>query len=587
MKSLLSLFFISSISIGFSQLDLIPKPYFVKSYDTEKFSIEHTKVVVLTSDSFYTENYVKNFFNSDEKSEKMSRIDISFDPQPEAFEAYHIKIFKDVIIIIGGRAGVYYALQTVKQLSEKGDLQVCEIMDFPNFKYRGMHLDVCRHFYTVEEIKRYLDLMARYKFNRFHWHLTEDQGWRIEIKRYPNLTKIGSQRKETLIGKQKDAEGKGDYDKTPHGGFYTQDQVREIVKYAKDRQIFVIPEIELPGHSLAAIASYPSLGCFDRQVEVGTRWGVYDDVFCAGKESTFEFIQNVLDEVIDLFPNAYIHIGGDEVVKTNWKKCTMCQKRIKENNLKDEHELQSYFIQRVEKYLNSKGKQIIGWDEILEGGLAPNATVMSWRGTSGGVEAAKARHMVVMTPGKPCYFDHGQSKNKLEPLNIGGKNTYMNVYNYNPNPAGIVLDSLSAFILGAQGNVWTEYISTWSQIEYMVVPRMIALSESVWTQFALKDSANFQERLGSELERLDKSNINYRLPEPLGFYDTISVDNPYLIDLKPLSKSHHVELSLDNVPIKNNESIQPTNKDRVIRATVSNGKRKSIPYEMILKKKKD
>lgn len=587
MKPLLILISIVLHIQSIAQLYLIPKPYFSKTFGSDKFSIENTRLIGLTYDSIYTEAYLKKFFNSNEKSEKLSRIDISIDPQPEAYEAYQIKILKDAIIIAGGRAGVYYALQTIKQLSEKGELQVSEIMDFPNFKYRGMHLDVCRHFFTVEEIKKYLDLMARYKFNRFHWHLTEDQGWRIEIKKYPNLTKIGSKRKETLIGKQRDPEGKGEYDKTPHDGYYTQDEIKEIVKYAQERQIYVIPEIELPGHSLAAIASYPYLGCFNRPVEVGTRWGVYDDVFCAGKESTFEFIQNVLDEIIPLFPSAYIHIGGDEVVKNNWKKCTMCQKRMKEEKLKDEHELQSYFIQRVEKYLNSKGKQIIGWDEILEGGLAPNATVMSWRGTKGGIEAAKAKHTVVMTPGKPCYFDHGQSKNSNEPLNIGGKNTYMDVYNYNPNPGGINLDSLSPFIIGAQGNVWTEYISNWSQIEYMVVPRMIALSEAVWSQFALKDSADFQKRLGSELERLDRANINYRLPEPLGFRDTIYVDSPYSLSLKPLSTSHSLELTLDKMYIKDNYTILPLDRDRTLRIVVSNGKRKSIPYETIIKRKKN
>jgi hexosaminidase len=425
----------------------------------------------------------------------------------EGDESYVMKIHAKKIEITGSQAGVFYALQSLKQILQgEGGLKIAcgEIHDAQRFTWRGMHLDVCRHFFSTEEVKKYLDLLALCKFNVFHWHLTDDQGWRIEIKKYPLLTLIGSLRKETIIGKQSDT---AQYDGKPYGGFYTQEEIKEIVAYAAARHITVVPEIEMPGHSLAALAAYPQFSCRQQPLEVGMRWGVYDDVYCAGNDSTFQFLGNVLSEVCMLFPGKYIHIGGDECVKERWKECTKCRARIKNENLVDENALQSYFISRMEKFLNSKGKQIIGWDEILEGGLAPNAAVMSWRGTDGGIEAAKQKHFVVMSPSKPCYFDHYQSEDKAhEPLAIGGYNPLENVYAYEPVPQQLASDE-KKYIMGAQGNVWTEYITDFRQVEYMAVPRMFALSETLWSD--AKFYKDFIYRLKKQAKLLDKMKINY------------------------------------------------------------------------------
>jgi hexosaminidase len=399
-----------------------------------------------------------------------------------------------------------------------------------------MHLDIGRHFQPVAFIKRYIDFLSFHKLNKFHWHLTEDQGWRIEIKQYPLLTSIGSKRNGTIIGRYP---GKGN-DNKPHEGYYTQAQIKEVVQYAKERFIEVIPEIEMPGHSSAAIAAYPWLSCFPekptgipanmisaKSIEeqkngriklVQETWGVFDDVFCAGNDSVFTFLQNVIDEVITLFPSKYFHIGGDECPKTHWKICTRCQQRMKELGLKDEHELQSWFVQRMEKYLNSKGKTLIGWDEILEGGLAPNAIVMSWRGETGGIEAAKQKHQVIMTPGKPVYFDHTQSKNE-DSVTIGGYNPIEAVYAYEPNPKELNAEE-SKYILGAQANVWTEYMSNTRKIEYMIFPRMAALSEVLWSE--KKDWSDFEKRLPMQMKRYEMLELNYSK----AYYDLKAVVSP-------------------------------------------------------------
>ncbi len=433
-------------------------------------------------------------------------INIAFD-QNQKTDAYQLEVKNRSIKIIGNEKGVFYAFETLKQLLVRKEkfitIQNCVIKDEPRFAYRGMHLDVSRHFWSVDYVKKYIDYLAAYKFNTFHWHLTDDQGWRIEIKKYPNLTKVGGCRDRTLIGRY----GSGNYDNEKYCGYYTQSQIKEIVQYATSRYITVIPEIEMPGHSTAALASYPNLGCTKGPYKTMDTWGVLDDVYCAGNDSTFTFIQNVLEEVMPLFPAAYIHIGGDECPKARWKKCAACQKRIKDNNLKDEDALQSYFIQRIEKFVNSKGKKIIGWDEILEGGLAANATVMSWRGEAGGIEAAKQGHDVIMTPGSHCYLDHSQTRNE-DSLTIGSFLPLDKIYNYNPIPA--VLNATEAkHILGAQGNVWTEYIANEKKLEYMIFPRMIALSEALWTSKANKNWTNFEKRLPIILERLDNKKINY------------------------------------------------------------------------------
>ncbi|MFT4576633.1 MAG: hexosaminidase [Polaribacter sp.] len=432
-------------------------------------------------------------------------------------EGYELTVSKTGITISASTAtGAFYGVQSLRQLipiqfengSYEGSevaIQNIEIKDAPQFKYRGMHLDVGRHFFSVDFIKKYIDMMSMLKMNTFHWHLTEDQGWRIEIKKYPKLNEIAAYRKETLIGHYSDQPQK--YDGKEYGGYYTQEQVKDIVKYAGDRQIDVIPEIEMPGHSVAAISAYPELGCTGKQIDVATKWGIFDDIYCT-KESTFKFLENVLDEVMELFPSKYIHIGGDEAPKTNWKSCPNCQKLIKKEGLKDEHGLQSYFITRMEKYINSKGKQIIGWDEILEGGLAPNATVMSWRGINGAVTAAKQHHDVILTPGSHCYFDHYQSTNENEPVAIGGFLPLEKVYSFNPIPAELTKEE-SKYVLGAQGNVWTEYMQTEDKVEYMMFPRIVALSEVVWSKPENKDYESFKSRLIQYQKRLDMLDVNY------------------------------------------------------------------------------
>lgn len=450
-----------------------------------------------------------------------SSIVLSIDPKaaPDHKEGYALSVTPGKVEITAKTThGLFYGVQTLLQLlppeiafddpslvpgNVKWTLPAVEIEDYPRYKYRGMHLDVARHFFPVDFIKKYLDLMAMQKMNRFHWHLTEDQGWRIEIKKYPKLTRVGAWRDSTLIGHY----GTGRYDGIRYGGYYTQEEIKEIIRYAKERYITVIPEIEMPGHSSAALQAYPRLGCEpDKAYKVQTTWGIFEDIYCPSEE-TFTFLQNVLTEVMKLFPSEYIHIGGDEAPKTAWENSELAQQVIKREGLKDEHELQSYFITRIEKFLNSKGRQIIGWDEILEGGLAPNATVMSWRGISGGIEAAKQGHDVVMTPGTHLYLDHYQADPATEPLAIGGFTTLENTYSYEPTPDTLTNEE-SKHILGAQGNVWTEYMHTGEKVEYMAYPRAVALAEVVWSPKEKRDWFSFWGRLQTYFKRLEYMDVN-------------------------------------------------------------------------------
>ncbi|MBW6480456.1 MAG: beta-N-acetylhexosaminidase [Bacteroidales bacterium] len=445
---------------------------------------------------------------------------LAVDPRSNTPERYVMGVTSRRILITGDDfRGVFYGIQSLRQLlpaeleqpalaSQLRNVRVSNIYieDYPRFPYRGMHLDVARHFFDVDFIKKYIDLMVLHKMNTFHWHLTEDQGWRIEIKKYPLLTEIGAWRKETLIGHG--GRPPFEYDGKRYGGYYTQDDVREIVAYAADRHITVIPEIEMPGHATAALAAYPHLGCTGGPYEVITRWGVFEDVFCAGNDDVFEFLENVLLEVIELFPSQYIHIGGDECPKTRWKECPKCQARIQEEGLADEYELQSYFIRRIEKFLLSKGRNIIGWDEILEGGLAPEATVMSWRGVRGGIEAAQMGHDVIMTPTSHCYFDYYQADPESQPLGIGGYLPLSRVYEFNPNPLDLT-EEQAKHILGGQGNVWTEYMKTSDHVEYMAYPRAIALAEVLWTPNRKHDFDDFTQRLNHHFKRLDALGVNY------------------------------------------------------------------------------
>lgn len=429
-------------------------------------------------------------------------------------EVYLLNVDKNSIVITASEPnGLFYGLQSLKHLlpvnAKNNSLTIpcIDIKDQPRFAWRGSMLDVSRHFFPVSFIKKYIDILAMYKINTFHWHLTEDQGWRIEIKKYPVLTEISHWRDETTLGHYKSGKG---MDGIGYGGFYTQEQCREIVRYAGERYITVVPEIEMPGHSMAALAAYPNLGCTGGPYKVTGIWGVHKEVYCAGKEETFDFLKNVLDEVLDIFPSEFIHIGGDECPKDRWEECTACQKRIKDEGLQDEHELQSWFITRMDKYLTSKGRRLIGWDEILEGGLAPQATVMSWRGVKGGIEAAKQKHEVVMSPNSHMYIDHYQSEDtKNEPLAIGGFLPVQKVYSYEPVPEELS-DDEAKYILGVQTNLWTEYIATTKKVEYMLLPRLQAQAEVAWTPKHLKRFTEFEERLKTDYKRLEKLDINFR-----------------------------------------------------------------------------
>jgi hexosaminidase len=438
--------------------------------------------------------------------------------------AYTLEVGKEGVYIAGdNETGAFYGVQSLLQLipTEKSSnlkIPYVSIKDYPRFEYRGMMLDVSRHFFDVAYVKKFIDYLAMHKMNYFHWHLTEDQGWRIEIKKYPKLTTTGAYRNGTLIGKYP---GKGN-DGKRYGGFYTQEEVKDIVAYASKRYITVIPEIEMPGHASAAIASYPYLSSFPEEAtthparttwsgdstgkQVQQTWGVHRDVF-APTEETFKFLQDVLDEVIPLFPSKYIHIGGDECPKDNWKHSPFAQQLIKEKDLKDEHGLQSYFIQRMEKYINSKGKTIIGWDEILEGGLAPNAIVMSWRGEKGGIEAARLNHPVIMTPNTYVYLDYSQTKNE-DSVVIGGFLPLQKVYSYEPVPAELPADQ-TKYILGGQANLWTEYVNNPAKAEYMIFPRATAVSEVLWSPKAKRNWDDFQKRLPMQFKRYDLWGASY------------------------------------------------------------------------------
>lgn len=434
-------------------------------------------------------------------------------------EAYKLTVLRASIKIEAKTPkGVFYAFQTLRQLMPPAIEQNTKveedfvwkvpcvvIEDTPSFTYRGLMLDVSRHFMPKEMVKRYIDLMSFHKLNTFHWHLTDDQGWRIEIKKYPKLTSVGGFRDKTIVGHAKDKPYKWEVQR--YGGFYTQEDVKEVIAYAQKRFVEVIPEIEMPGHATAALAAYPEYSCSGGPFEVEGRWGVFNDIFCT-KEATFEFMQNILDEVAALFPSMYIHIGGDEAPRIRWKNCVHCQQRMKQENLSKDAELQTYFVNRIEKYLSFKGKRIIGWDEIIEGGIPQRSTVMSWRGEKGGIHAAKAGYDVIMTPNTYLYLNHYQFDPKTEPLAFGGFTTLEKVYSYYPVPQALTSEE-AKHIKGVQGNLWTEYITSGEQVEYMVYPRAAALSEVAWSKKESKDYENFYARLLDIKKHYDVMNLNY------------------------------------------------------------------------------
>ena len=440
-------------------------------------------------------------------------------------EGYRLDASPSQVAIRAYRAaGAFYGLQTLRQLFPPAifrqaqtagviwSIPAIAIEDSPRFAWRGVHLDVARHFMPKEFVKKYIDLAALHKFNRFHWHLTDDQGWRLEIKQYPRLTQVGAWRRETLIGRKDQDSTKWRFDGQPHGGFYTQDDVREIVAYAGARFVTIVPEIEMPGHSQAALAAYPELGNTGDTIPVWTSWGVDRNILNPG-DATVRFYQNVLTEVMGLFPGRWIHIGGDEAPKTQWQASSLAQARIRELGLKNEDELQSWFTHRMDEFLTAHGRRLVGWDEILEGGLAPNAVVMSWRGVDGGIAAAQAGHDVVMAPGSHTYFDHYQSADTVaEPLAIGGYLPLDTVYSFEPVPPALTANE-AKYVLGAQGQLWTEYIPDPKRAEYMVFPRACALAEVLWTPRAGRDFADFTRRLATHLERLAILDVNFR---PIG-----------------------------------------------------------------------
>lgn len=503
----------SVISVAQQTLNLIPKPQNIEHYSGS--FVLNSKTVIQADKNSFEAKYLQQIIEqqlglnleittSSKAKSKIIFVTKIIEEKKSFKEWYNLSISKNEVVIKATEDhGIFYAIQTLIQLlplekSLEIKIPCLSITDQPKFQWRGMHLDVSRHFFPKDFIKKYIDYLTMYKMNTFHWHLTDDQGWRIEIKKYPKLTEVGAWRNGSMIGHYTDQT----FDDIRYGGFYTQEEIKEIVAYAKERHITIVPEIEMPGHALAALASYPEFSCTGGPFEVGKTWGVLEDVFCP-KDETFTFLENVLSEVMELFPSEYIHIGGDESPKVRWKTCPHCQKRIKEEHLKDEHELQSYFIQRIEKFVNSKGRKIIGWDEILEGGLAPNAAVMSWRGTEGGIAAAKQKHFVVMSPGSHCYFDHYQGEPKNEPIAFGGYTNVEKVYSFNPIPKELSAEE-SKYILGAQANLWTEYINTPEQVEYMIFPRIAALSEVLWGTSDPNNYKEFEKRLIQHFEMYEK-----------------------------------------------------------------------------------
>ncbi len=507
--------------------DLIPLPVEMKAgLPQNAFSLNSNTVILLSDTSFkpsaaFLNDFLQKHYRlqlatlpyggQEKRKNVISMVRIaSTGKNPDQ---YRIEVAKNGIHISAATdAGLFYGMQTLLQLLPSNAnrttyiIPAVSISDYPRFEYRGMHLDVSRHFFDIAFVKKYIDYLAMHKMNYFHWHLTDDHGWRIEIKKYPALTEIGAWRNGTIIGLYP---GKGN-DGIRYGGYYTQEEIKEVVKYAQDRYITVIPEIEMPGHSLPVLAAFPFLSTTpDQPKKVAETWGIFNKFnnVLLPSEATFTFLEDVLTEVIDLFPSPYIHIGGDECAKIWWKQSPFTQNLIKEKGLKDENGVQSYFIHRIEEFLNSKGKTIIGWDEILEGGLAPNAVVMSWRGEKGGIAAAKQKHKVIMTPENAMYFNHSQfmkddslTASKFTPLDV--------VYNYEPISASLSPED-GKYIWGAQGNMWSEYITNPAKVEYMLFPRLDALSEILWSPKNKRNYTDFKRRLKTQFKRYDLLNINY------------------------------------------------------------------------------
>lgn len=500
--------------------NVVPQPQEIKQVKSKPFMLTASTTIVSLNDSEemrrnaqFLKEYIADVCKLNlavDSKKSTSSIILAIDPKIKNSEGYSIVVNSKGVVIKGATAqGVFYGVQTLRKslpiTTVAGSIELAPVVidDAPRFGYRGMMLDCARHFFPLEFVKRYIDLLAMHNMNVFHWHLTEDQGWRLEIKKYPELTQKGSIRQGTQVGHNDRV-----FDGVPYGGYYTQEQAREIVEYARQRYITVIPEFDIPGHTKAALACYPELGCTGGPYQVARSWGVFQDVLCLGKEETFTFVQDVLDEIMDIFPSKVIHIGGDEAPTVAWEQCPLCQKKMKEEGVDAKH-FQGYFTNRIEKYLNSKGHSIMGWDEILEGKISTTATVMSWRGAEPGIQAALKGHDVVMTPNTHTYFDYYQADDKEEKKLglIGGLSTVENVYNYNPTPS-VLPDSVRKHILGVQANLWTEYIAGKDIAEYQILPRMAALAEVQWTTQP-KNYEGFKERLTRFVSFYDLYNYVY------------------------------------------------------------------------------
>lgn len=525
-KTILAVLLFPCLLLAQQKVSIIPQPVSLQ-IDKGNFTIDaNTGLIYKSSDKdikaaahFFVAGINKlSGFTLSQNKKKAHNIELNIAPTTEiGDEGYLLNVSQDKISIRANtRVGLVYAMQSLFQVLPQIRTNMVltvpcmQVKDYPRFKWRGMHLDVSRHFFSTDMVKEYIDLLAYYKMNTFHWHLVDDQGWRIEIKKFPKLTEIGAwrvdQNDKVWSSRPQAKEG----ETATYGGFYTQKEIKEIVKFAADRGVTVVPEIEMPGHVASAIASYPELSC-SQKFQLPLTGGDYTNIssnYCAGNEEVFKFNEEVLIEVMALFPSKYIHIGGDEVDKTAWKNCPKCQTRMMNENLKTEEELQSYFIKRIEKFIVSKKRKMIGWDEILEGGLAPEAAVMSWRGEKGGIEAAKMKHDVIMTPGNPVYFDHYQAGPDGEPLAIGGMNTLKRVYDYEPLSKELPVENLK-YVLGAQANLWTEYIPTNEGVEYMILPRMLALAEVVWSPAVSKNWEDFNQRLQWHFKGFQQKGLHY------------------------------------------------------------------------------
>ena len=605
-----------------ANFQVIPLPQEVVTHQEETFNLSSATMILypegndlLKRNAEFLTDYVKdalgkeltiNPFNPQDTPKNAILLGINDAIEQE--EGYELKVTPQLVTIQGKTPnGVFHGIQTLRKAIPvttnslgSATLPGVEIKDYPRFGYRGMHLDICRHFFPVEFVKKYIDLLALHNMNTFHWHLTDDQGWRIEIKKYPKLTEIGSIRSGTVIGHNSDK-----FDGQPHSGFYSQDEIKDVIAYAKERYITIIPEIDLPGHMVAALTSYPELGCTGGPYEVEKSWGVFDDVICIGNEKSMQFLEDVLSEVIELFPSEYIHIGGDEAPRTRWKKCPKCQARIQSEGLKAderhtaEDRLQSYCMARIEKYLNNKGHRIIGWDEILEGDVAPNATVMSWRGTQGGIEAAKLGHDVIMTPNTYLYFDYYQTADtEGEPDAIGGCLPIEHVYSLEPVPTELN-EIEKKHIIGVQANLWTEYIATTQQVEYMVLPRMAALAEIQWTMPEKKDFNNFAQRLPRLMEIYQgmgynygkhiydiKSNFTYDSDKKAVIAELKTVDNApiyYTLDgSEPTTSStlYKAPINITSSTEFKASAVRPSGNSKVISENINFNKATCCPIEL-------